>query len=418
MSSTNYAISIIVLLILGLIIKEAAIQDSIKIILCIIVGLVAYSALNTSYSTEKFAVAPKRLTRDDINMMIDLKISAFSSATTSSDRGMTFDQVNTLIRDKMGTISASPSASSSSLTSTQLDNLTKLSALSQLKDPELNTLVQLAKYPPVGLTQAQTTTLTTLGALSGLTPAQTASLTALSGWTPAQTASLTALSGWTPAQTASLTALSGLTTAQTASLTALSGWTPTEITTLTGLVKPSTTVKLPDNMKPGTVVIWSGLATEIPDGWAACDGRIYTGSDGKKIYVPDLRGRFVLGENTQQIIKDSKVTRSEYKMEYDNSKEDKNEYGRESVILDISNIPAHKHWVGKIRGVQGWTNHPDHPEWSSCDYSGSNDKGCSDGASHSGSTGGVGSTNGLGGGATAAFSIMPPYYVLAYIIKL
>lgn len=311
MSSTNYAISIIVILILGLIVKEAAIQDSIKIILCTIVGLVAYSALNTSYSTEKFAVAPKRLTRDDINSMIDLKISAFSSATTSSDRGMTFDQVNTLIRDKMGTISASPSASasSSSLTSTQLDNLTKLTVLSDLKASELNTLAKLAETPPVGLTSAQTTTLTTLGALSGLTAAQTASLTALSG----------------------------LTTAQTASLSALSGLTAAQITTLMGLVAPpvtvagvaTTSVKLPDNMPPGTIVIWSGSLDDIPSDWILCDGTNKT---------PKLQGRFILGAYPENA-KEADIENTRLKKKYGSDD------GTSTLYLNKENLPPHKHKV-------------------------------------------------------------------------
>jgi hypothetical protein len=37
---------------------------------------------------------------------------------------------------------------------------------------------------------------------------------------------------------------------------------------------------------PGTIVMWSGPANQIPDGWALCDGTRGT---------PDLRGRFVVG---------------------------------------------------------------------------------------------------------------------------
>lgn len=54
MSYAMYAVSIIVILILGLIVKEEAIKPSVKIILCVIVGLVTYCALNTS-KTEGFA---------------------------------------------------------------------------------------------------------------------------------------------------------------------------------------------------------------------------------------------------------------------------------------------------------------------------------------------------------------------------
>ena len=54
MNPTNLIISIIVILILGLILKEDTLSQSVKIILCAIVSLVAYCALNI-YSIEGFA---------------------------------------------------------------------------------------------------------------------------------------------------------------------------------------------------------------------------------------------------------------------------------------------------------------------------------------------------------------------------
>jgi microcystin-dependent protein len=46
------------------------------------------------------------------------------------------------------------------------------------------------------------------------------------------------------------------------------------------------TAALNDTVPIGIVVMWAGLTTAIPTGWALCDG---TGG------TPDLRGRFVLG---------------------------------------------------------------------------------------------------------------------------
>jgi hypothetical protein len=46
------------------------------------------------------------------------------------------------------------------------------------------------------------------------------------------------------------------------------------------------TAALNDTIPIGIVVMWAGLTTAIPTGWALCDG---TGG------TPDLRGRFVLG---------------------------------------------------------------------------------------------------------------------------
>jgi len=51
----------------------------------------------------------------------------------------------------------------------------------------------------------------------------------------------------------------------------------------------------------GTIIMWSGAADNIPDGWVICDGRRYnyrgeainTGSSG--VLTPNLKGRFIMG---------------------------------------------------------------------------------------------------------------------------
>ena len=40
----------------------------------------------------------------------------------------------------------------------------------------------------------------------------------------------------------------------------------------------------------GTIVLWSGSASEIPEGWSLCNGQTVGG-----VQTPDLRGRFVVG---------------------------------------------------------------------------------------------------------------------------
>lgn len=44
----------------------------------------------------------------------------------------------------------------------------------------------------------------------------------------------------------------------------------------------------------GGIIMWSG--TTVPTGWALCDGRVVNGST-----TPDLRGRFIIGVNTTQM---------------------------------------------------------------------------------------------------------------------
>lgn len=127
----------------------------------------------------------------------------------------------------------------------------------------------------------------------------------------------------------------------------------------------------------GVVVMWSGSPTAIPDGWALCDGTQNT---------PDLRGRFVVGYNRDDADYNGIGKAS----------------GSKTVTLTTANLPAHTHKAMK-RG-------DDH----NLDHSG---------------TYGVLETNlvaeangidiGLGNtGDGQAFDIRPPYYVLAYIMKL
>ena len=48
-----------------------------------------------------------------------------------------------------------------------------------------------------------------------------------------------------------------------------------------------------DIFPQGLICLWSGLVTAIPAGWAICNG-----SNG----TPDLRGRFIMGANTSTIL--------------------------------------------------------------------------------------------------------------------
>ena len=53
------------------------------------------------------------------------------------------------------------------------------------------------------------------------------------------------------------------------------------------------------NVAMGTIVIWSGSISDIPEGWALCDGTSYkndgSGDKGTGLKTPDLRDKFVLG---------------------------------------------------------------------------------------------------------------------------
>jgi hypothetical protein len=56
-------------------------------------------------------------------------------------------------------------------------------------------------------------------------------------------------------------------------------------------------------LPPGIILMWSGSTTEIPNGWALCDGTDTT---------PDLRGRFIVGVNVDGVGAGRNTGRKEY----------------------------------------------------------------------------------------------------------
>ncbi|MNV03294.1 hypothetical protein D3C71_935540 [compost metagenome] len=181
---------------------------------------------------------------------------------------------------------------------------------------------------------------------------------------------------------------------------------------------------------PGVIVMWSGAPNALPSGWALCNGNYYY-PDGTiyyhtnpllaipvfVTYAPNLSGRFIAGY-------DPAIT------EYNNIG---NQGGTNTVTLAKGNIPKHTHVLNNGTDGASFSDNGSHTHligYSSSDRSGgqtgtdvvrsypgdtgnvptSNDGG----HRHTGNTG-DGTTDGLG---AAPLDTRPPYFVLAYIIKL
>lgn len=116
----------------------------------------------------------------------------------------------------------------------------------------------------------------------------------------------------------------------------------------------------------GTIVIWSGTASNIPDGWALCDGQ-----DGR----PDLRDKFVLGAGTAHAVGDTG--------------------GEATHTLTVEEMPTHSHRlsIGPLNTTPYIAT------------AGTNQN----------STGTDFESKGTGG--SQPHNNMPPYYALCYIIK-
>ena len=141
---------------------------------------------------------------------------------------------------------------------------------------------------------------------------------------------------------------------------------------------------------PGTIVMWSGSLSEIPDGWALCDGTNGT---------PDLTDRFILSVSAS---------------------EDPGETGgSHTKTLSVSNLPSHTHsFTTDSAGAHSHSLYisgmaPEHPTGAKMEANGD------DYGGHIGSAGAhthSGTTDATGSGSS--FDIRPKYYKLAFIMKL
>jgi microcystin-dependent protein len=131
----------------------------------------------------------------------------------------------------------------------------------------------------------------------------------------------------------------------------------------------------------GTIVLWNGAPTAVPAGWALCDGNNGT---------PDLRGRFVVG--------------------YDGTNTDYNARaktgGEKTHTLTTAEMPAHTHSVDDRFDS-------DSTSYYTGIYGGTDDEGSGDGVDRGYRTVSTTST-----GSGGAHENRPPYFVLAYIMKL
>ena len=168
-------------------------------------------------------------------------------------------------------------------------------------------------------------------------------------------------------------------------------------------------------MPIGGIIMWSG--TTFPYGWYLCDGQSYSlaGRGGTTITTPDLRGKFIVGENASFPINTSG--------------------GSSTRTLLEANLPPHSHAPGTLN-ITSSGPHQHRIIWST-ESSGNGNEQTADhynssssmqmytdtvtpgytGAHTHAMTDFAGIT-GPGNGTSTPFSILPPYYALAYIIYL
>lgn len=145
----------------------------------------------------------------------------------------------------------------------------------------------------------------------------------------------------------------------------------------------------------GGIIMWSGSVASIPANWALCNG-----SSG----TPDLRNRFVVGAGATYSVGATG--------------------GAATVTLTEAQIPAHTHSVSGVTDVQGAHTHlvegasavdsgPFNRVTTRADRAGSFDQATTSAGAHGHSVTGTAASTGGG----AAHENMPPYYALAYIMR-
>jgi microcystin-dependent protein len=170
----------------------------------------------------------------------------------------------------------------------------------------------------------------------------------------------------------------------------------------------------PTQIFKGIISAWYGSTDDIkniPSGWGLCDGTLYTALDGTKLQSPDLRSKFILGAsrpNTKpddlQILPNIPLLTPQQVGKQD---------GEETHTLNAHEIPAHHHtyWVNNPPGLYG-------PIWDITETwpPGGSSNILSGGTDYIKNQGDASSTSQVGG--SQPHNNMPPYYALAYIIKL
>ncbi|NLA82955.1 MAG: hypothetical protein GX854_00185, partial [Clostridiales bacterium] len=190
-------------------------------------------------------------------------------------------------------------------------------------------------------------------------------------------------------------------------------------------VNDALTSHLADDMHipRGLIAMWSGSIEMIPTGWALCDGKNGT---------PDLRDRFIVGAGNEYTVGDiggsNKVTLTLSQLPSHShssgtlSTNSAGSHSHDSGTLSTSTTGSHTHTIGfgkdNLSRSTGSNSAPFGSGSTTTSSSGSHSHSISGSTSSAGSHSHsvTGATSSVGGGE--AHENRPPYYALAFIMKL
>lgn len=150
-----------------------------------------------------------------------------------------------------------------------------------------------------------------------------------------------------------------------------------EIQPILNALQPTIAETNNHTLPKGAIIMWSGAATQLPNGYALCNGQTSNG-----VKTPDLRGRFIVGAGGS----------------YDVDKTG----GSETAALEPHHLPSHSHGLTmKFLGYRHGSGGDKYTPIGEIDPNIQNDR--------------SGKTNAAGSGLR--HENMPPYYALAFIMK-
>ena len=154
------------------------------------------------------------------------------------------------------------------------------------------------------------------------------------------------------------------------------------------------------------IIMWGGLENEIPSNWALCNGQKVDG-----VQTPNLSGRFIVGTGTLGTDTYSSGTPTG---------------GKSKVTLTVDQMPSHTHSINdpghthtvldewlNTRNARAWPGNSSNSEWVTDDSPWVRPR---DSATRTSSKGFTGITVKAAGGGKAHEN-RPPYYALAYIMR-
>jgi len=163
----------------------------------------------------------------------------------------------------------------------------------------------------------------------------------------------------------------------------------------------------------GGIIMWSGAQADLPANWKICDGTVY-GSGASQVITPNLVDKFVIAGGTYDAVEEL------WKTSIGGTAQ--SEGGAATKTLASTELPSHTHDItdpghqhttnvdtGKLFHAGGVAD--------AIQYGGSGDYPGTAFNMDDANTG-ITATDGQSGTTGQAFDILPPYFAIAYIMRI